>query len=589
MFKQLKHIKERLSGGILKDAWVETKWLYLYSRKYWGFIILYTVVGLLGTAVSLGSSLISRNLVDIITGHQTGRLIQTFCLFIGFSIGSICISQASSYFSNLISLRVNNDMEADIFEKILMTDWESLTAYHTGDLLTRWGSDTSNVSNGILSWLPNLVINIAQFVSSFAVILYYDPTFALISMMSIPVSIVMSHTLLNRMQDNNKRSAAMGAKMSGFNQECFSNIQTLKAFDLIRFFTEKLRTLQKEYLGMRLSFQKLSIHTSVIMSIVGLAVSCCGYGWGIYRVWSGAISFGTMTLFLSLSGTLTGNVNSLISMVPTAFSITTSAGRLMDILEMPREDFSKRDETARFCERHRAAGIGFHISGLDYAYHNGTQVFQDAELEAHPHEIVALVGASGQGKTTMLRILLSLLRPQHGSLCFYAGDDISQQISFSPSTRQLFSYVPQGNTMFSGTVAENLRSVKPDADDSELESALKAACAWDFISALPDGINSKVGERGGGFSEGQAQRLAIARALLRRSPLLLLDEATSALDVAVERQILRNIMQDDTPRTCVITTHRPTALTICHRVYAIQDKKCRILSPSEIDSLIQNF
>lgn len=589
MFKQLKQIKKRLSEGILKDAWAETKWLYLYSKKYWGFIILYTVVGLLGTAVSLGSSLISRNLVDIITGHQTGRLIQTFCLFIGFSIGSICISQASSYFSNLISLRVNNDMEADIFEKILMTDWESLTAYHTGDLLTRWGSDTSNVSNGILSWLPNLVINIAQFASSFAVILYYDPTFALISMMSIPVSIVMSHTLLNRMQDNNKRSAAMGAKMSGFNQECFSNIQTLKAFDLIRFFTEKLRTLQKEYLGMRLSFQKLSIHTSVIMSIVGLAVSCCGYGWGIYRVWSGAITFGTMTLFLSLSGTLTGNINSLISMVPTAFSITTSAGRLMDILEMPREDFSKRDETAHFCERHRAAGIGFHISGLDYAYHNGTQVFEDAELEAHPHEIVALVGASGQGKTTMLRILLSLLRPQHGNLYFYAGDDVSQQIPFSPSTRQMFSYVPQGNTMFSGTVAENLRSVKPDADDSELERALKAACAWDFISALPDGINSKVGERGGGFSEGQAQRLAIARSLLRRSPLLLLDEATSALDVAVERQILRNIMQDDTPRTCIITTHRPTALTICHRVYAIRDKKCQILNPDEINSLIQNF
>jgi ABC-type bacteriocin/lantibiotic exporter with double-glycine peptidase domain len=293
-----------------------------------------------------------------------------------------------------------------------------------------------------------------------------------------------------------------------------------------------------------------------------------------------------MTMFLGLSSQLTGAVNNLVGMVPSWISLTTSAGRLMDILEMPREDYSHKKEALEFLEKHREEGISLVVEGLDYKYHTGTEVFHNAQFEGHPHETIALVGPSGEGKTTMLRLLLALLRPQSGTVRLVSGDD---SIQLDAGSRSLFSYVPQGNTMFSGTIAENLRNVKQDATEEEIIEALKLSCAWDFVSKLPDGIYTQVKERGGGFSEGQAQRLSIARALLRKSPILLLDEASSALDVATERKIIRNIMTDEYPRLCIVTTHRPTVLTMCNRVYEIKNKCLRILSAEEVNKLLRDF
>ena len=585
----LKQIKKRIREGILQDMLRQTRWIYDYARHYWWAMILYTALGLTGTILGLGSSIVSKNLVDIITGHETGELVRTFCMMVGLSVSNIFISQITNYASSWISMKVDADIKADIFSKMLVTDWESITNYHTGDLLTRWSSDASNISNGILNWIPNLIINIFKFISAFAIVIYHDASFAIFTFISVPVSLIISKTLMQRMVNNNKKSAAMSAKMSGFNQETFSNIQTIKAFDALSFYLDRLRELQKEYISMKLEFQRMSIVTSIIMSVTGLVVSYSSYGWGIYRVFSGAISYGTMTLFLSLSGTLTGALNSLISMVPSAISLTTSAGRLMDIIDMPQEDYSLNDEVSVFADTFSENGISLKLSDISYSYHNGTQVFEHADFEAHPHEIIALVGPSGEGKTTMLRLILSLLKPQTGTAVIYADSESEHcELPLTPSARKL-SYVPQGNTMFSGTIAENMRIVKPDATDEEIILALKQACAWEFVTKLPNTINSSMKERGGGFSEGQAQRLSIARAMLRKSPVLLLDEATSALDVATERAVLKNIMKDDYPRTCIVTTHRPTVLSMCRRGYAIREHQCSILSEEEIQEMLENF
>lgn len=576
----------RIRAGRLQEMLRQIKWIYGYARHYWLAMIFYTLLGLTGTVVSLLSSFVSKDLVNIITGYQAGELVKTFAAMIGLGIGSTLMNQISNYASSWIGMRVDSEIKSDIFAKILVTDWESLTQYHTGDLLTRWGSDASNISNGVLNFIPNLIIYLFRFVSALVVVVVNDVSFAVFAFLGMPVSLLLSKTLMRRMVNNNKRSAAMGAEMSGFNQETFSNIQTIKAFDLIPFYTNKLKRLQADYISMRLEFQRMSMGTSLLLSVVSMLVSYAAYGWGIYRVWSGAIDYGTMTLFLSLSGTLTGTLHNLTSLVPSVISLTTSAGRLMDIVEMPQEDHSQDKAAAEFERRHRDEGVSLRLTDVNYAYRGGEAVFAGASIEANPHEIIALVGPSGEGKTTMLRLLLSLISPNEGSICVFSGED---ELEMSPSTRKLFSYVPQGNTMFSGTIAENMRNVKPDATEEEIVEALKMACAWEFVSRLGDGIHAKVGERGGGFSEGQAQRLSIARSLIRKSPILLMDEATSALDVATERTVLKNILRDSYPRTCILTTHRPTVLSMCSRVYAIKDKQCICLVQEQIDEMVRNF
>ena len=586
--EKIRFLWSRVKAGRLKEMKKQTLWIYQYARRYWKAMIFYTLLGMVGVVVSLGGSLVSRDLVNIITGHKTGLVVQTFAIMIGLNVGNAVVNQIAGYASNWISMKVDAEIRADIFEKILVTDWESLTNYHTGDLLTRWGTDASAISSGVLNYVPNLIIYSFRFISAFAVVLYHDATFAFFAFLGMPVSLILSKTLMRRMVNNNQRSAAMNAKMSGFNQEAFSNIQTIKAFSLIDLYVKNLKRLQKEYISMRLEFQRMSIWTGILMTTVGLLVSYASYGWGIYRVWSGAIDYGTMTMFLNLSGSLTNTLSNLVSLVPTAIGITTSAGRLMDIVEMPREDYSGAEDVKCFFERHRESGIGLRMEDISYAYKGGDPVFEHAHIQAYPHEIVALVGPSGEGKTTMLRLLLSLMKTASGNAVILAGDG-SETFEMSPATRSLFSYVPQGNTMFSGTIAENMRNVKPDATDEEIIECLKLACAWEFVEKLPKGLMTELKERGGGLSEGQSQRLSIARALIRRSPILLLDEATSALDVATERRVLHNIMQDTYPRTCIVTTHRPTVLAACTRVYAIRDRQCVVLGPEEVEEMLRTF
>lgn len=585
--KSIKKVIRKIKEGMLQEMYEETKWMYTYAKKYKFQIVFYIFLGVLTTVMGLASSVGSKYLIDAVTGQDSGNiaLIALFIVVMGlFSIG---INAITTMISARINIKVNNEIQAEVYDKILVADWISMKEFHSGDLLNRLNGDVNTVASSILSWIPSLITRSAQFFGILAIILYYDPTMAVIALGSAPVMLIVSKTLMKKMRDYNKRMRQVSSDVMSFNEESFQNIQSIKAFDLVGLFSKRLRDVQQNYKDVFLDYNKFSVYTSSFMSVVGMFVAYACFGWGVYRLWTGHITFGTMTLFVQLSGQLSSSFKSIVSLVPSAISATTSAGRIMEFFKIKDESDLEDDKAKLIQNNTQGKGLSVVLDDVEFSYNENKTVFKHADIVANPGEIVALVGPSGEGKTTMIRLLLGLINTKSGNASIRDINGVSCKIS--SATRRFFAYVPQGNTIFSGTIAENMRMVKQDATDAEIVEALKAACAYDFVNKLPDKINSKVGERGSGFSEGQAQRLSIARALLRKSPILLLDEATSALDVFTERQVLRNIMNMGYARTCIVTTHRPSVLTMCDKVYKIDSGVVCDIDEKEVNMLIRDF
>ena len=482
---------------------------------------------------------------------------------------------------------MSNEIQADVFDQVMCTQWEAMSDYTTGDLLVRAVGDTGSIANSVLTFVPTMVTTIVNFIGAFCIVCYHDPIMALIALAGAPVTVFTSKYRLRKMQDFQRESQQMSSKRMSFNQETFQNIQSIKAFGLINLFSKRMRNIQKDALDLSLRQYRYQSLNNIIMSLTGLIVSYSCYGFAIFRLWQGEISFGTMTLFVSLAGSLSGSFSSVIHLLPTAISTATSAERIMDIIKLPRESYVDSKKAKKIRDIGNEKGAFVKMEDVSFTYKDGRTVYQDVSLEANPGEIVALIGPSGQGKTTTLRMLLGLIECQKGQL--KVGNPDGEKIDVSPASRCLFAYVPQGNTMFYGTIAENLRMVKQEATDQEIEEVLKAAHAWSFVSKLEKGIDTIVGERGNGFSEGQNQRLSIARALLADAPILLLDEATSALDVATERKVLRNIMKKDPHRTIIVTAHRPSVFSMCSRVYKIQDERVEEVDEEGIQRFLEEF
>ncbi len=556
----------KLREGLLQKLLEEWKWIAGYMRRYVPQMLFYVALGVAGTLTGLASSVVSKYLIDAVTGFHTGSIGWIAALYVGMGFFSILTGALSSRLTVKVSTKVHNEIRADIFDRVLLTDWESLAQYHSGDLLNRALGDAGSVAGTVLTFLPNIVTSLVQFIGALLVILYYDPVMALIALSSAPVLLLSSRFLMRKMREFQLESRKISSEVMVFNQESFENIQFIKSFGLIRQFSDRMRALQAKSYAFTLRHNLFSIATSSAMSAVGRVVSYVLYGWGVYRLWQGDITYGTMTLFLQMAGSLSGSFSSLTGVAPQMLSAGTSARRVMDIVELEREhheDDGRAEDLRRAAAGSRAE---VRLEGVSFSYRGGQQVFSGVNLLAAPGEIVALVGPSGEGKTTMLRLLLGLVNVKEGEARVSAG---GITLPISPSTRNLFTYVPQGNMLFTASVAENLRLVRSDASDEDLWAALDAACVADAVRALPDGLASRVGERGHGFSEGQGQRLSIARALLSDAPVLLLDEATSALDITTERKVLRNVLRKNNKRTIILTTHRPSVLDLCTRVYEV--------------------
>ena len=567
----LRKIQKHLREGTFQEVLRETRWIYGHMRSYRRAILTYILLGLAGTTMTMLSALASKELFNSIVkmgsldGYGGRRILTYGGVVVGLAILNILLNALVSYYTSRINMKVSNSLRAEVFELFLHTDWESLHRYHSGDLLSRINTDVTTVANSVLGWVPTLVIQSTRVVASLGVILFYDPTMAVISLLSAPVSMLAAKPFLGKMRLLSAQMRDVSAEMMAFHEETLQNAQSIKAFNLVEVFVSRLYKVQEKYFDTSMSFTHTSVLNSSFLSAVSTVVSYSCLGWGAYRLWSHQIDFGTMILFIQLAGQLSGALSALIKLVPSAIEGTTSARRIMTILELPRENMEDRERVGAMLRRETP--IELELRDLQFSYQERNLVLDSLQLEIKPNELIAIVGPSGSGKTTLFRILLGLLRPTDGTACVHSG---GETVQLSPATRALFSYVPQDNVIFSGTIADTLRLVKPEATDEELYEALRLACAESFVRKLPGGIYCTLKERGSSLSVGQNQRLAIARAILADAPILLLDEVTSALDLETEEQVLANIASMK-HKTCILSTHRPSVLRLCNHIYRIQE------------------
>ena len=555
-------LKQKIGDGSLREMWDETKWMVTYIWRYRFVILIHILLGIVGTCMSLLSSIGMKRLIDSVTGFRYSSVWGDAIFMAGMLVGSAILTAIAGRIAAVINIRVQNGIQAEIYDRMLRTDWESLERFRSGDLLQRLNGDVGTVASGVTSFLPSFVTGCVQFFGSLVIILFYDPIMALIALIGAPLSVLCSRVLLRRMRDYNKRMKSISSEVMSFHDDSFRNLTSIKGFGIMDVFHRRMLALQQRYREAFLDYNRFSVVASLVMSIVGLVISAGCFGWGVYRLWTHAITYGMMTMFLQLTGMLRGAFGSIIGLVPTYISITTSAGRLMAVVELPEEP------GAREAVPGLDGDCGCEMRDVTFRYQDGSNVLEHVDFAVNPGELVALTGPSGEGKTTLIRLLLGLVRPIEGTVTLTTADGEAHPAS--AATRAAFSYVPQGNTVFAGTIAENLRMIAPEATDEEIIRALEIACAWEFVQKLPDGIYSATGELGRGFSEGQAQRIAVARAVLRKAPILLLDEATSALDEDTEQRMLSNLMRDGGIRSCVLITHRPNTAKICTRQYALR-------------------
>ncbi len=583
-FESLNILFSRMRNGTFSEILDDWRWILGYSRRYKGAIAFYTILGIFSTTFGLVSSVAGKYLIDIITGFQTAKLGIMALLMVGSSLFSLLFSSLINRISTKLSISINNDIQADIFDQIIDADWLAISGYSNGDILNRFNSDINTVASNAISWLPTIMIAFYNFIATFLLILHYNWGMAVIALGSAPILLLFSRILLKKQREYGQKTREMSSKLMTFEVETFYNFDTIKSFDITSTYSKKMRQWQEKFKKVSLDYNLFSIQTNALLTILGTGVQFIAFGYCLFLLWRHAITYGTMTLFLQQRSNLSDAFNKMVSIVPSFLNSSISAHRIRELVELKKEVHIKASS-----ELDQVAADGFTVKmeDLNFSYVADKEVLTDSQFLAKPGEIVALVGPSGEGKTTMIRLILGLIHPEKGKAVITASN--GREIELNADTRHLFAYVPQGNTILSGTIAENLRIVKEDATDEELIEVLKLACAWEFVAKMPDGLNSGVGERGRGISEGQAQRIAIARAILKDAPVLLLDEATSALDVQTERMVLKQLVQKRPNKTVIVTTHRPSVLNLCQRVYRVMDTKLTELDEETSARMAMDF
>lgn len=567
----MKKLKDNYPKNKTAEDLSALKWIFSVSKGSWLFVFLYAV---LSAALSFFGILTAYGTKDVVNGatsHNAELLKHGALLLLALLIIQLLLKVFNNNMFERAKAKIEIKIRSRVFESILRKDYNSLSKHHSGDILNRLTSDVQTICDGVTGLVPNIVSLLTKLIASVVIMIGLDPIFALIFLGGGTIVAITTRFFRSYLKNIHKDAQEADGKVRSFFQESVASILVIKVFNAYRQVMNKAYELQNKNYKIRIKRATISIFANTGMQ---MAFSM-GYLFAMVlagvRVYQGIIDIGEMTAILQLVNQIQGPITALAGVLPRFYGIIASAERLIELEDYDDELDIHSDIGDVNDYYSRLKSINF--DNITFKY-NRDLVFDNASIKIEKGDFAAITGISGIGKSTLLKLLLGVIYPESGEITL--DDGVTQRI-VDKTTRNIFSYVPQGNLLLSGTLYENITFMSDGKTQEDIDRAIRISCADEFVSELPEGLDTVIGERGMGLSEGQVQRIAIARAILFDAPILLLDEATSALDEATEERLLRNLRELDN-RTCIIITHKPAALNVCNKEIRIENKKIKILN-----------
>ena len=536
------------------STWQLLAWIWRASQGARVQALMSALIGIVSVVCSLCFVFLSKEIIDIATGVRSGDLMRYGIGMGVLVLAEILLHALNSWIVNTLGVKTQNRLRARLYKQLMQSEWQGKDR-HSGDVLNRLVQDLNTIASVVTSTIPFVIITAVQFIASFCFLYTMDHTLAIVLVLILPFFALLSRFYVRRMRSMTKAVRESDSRIHAVMQESLQHRTVVKALDQTEKMGTKLHRLQERLQGEVIARTRFSVLSRSLVSMGFSLGYLTAFLWGVFRIQGGVITFGVMTAFLQLVGRIQRPLSDFARLIPTLVGALTSAERLMELEEQPLE------EAGDPIVLQSVAGV--RLEDVHFVYSDGNEkVLQGLSADFPPGSMTAILGETGAGKTTLIRLILALVRPTQGRVVLYDG---KREVEASSLTRANLVYVPQGNTLFSATIRDNLLLGNPNATDVDLWRVLHIACA-DFVEQLPDGLDTLCSERGGGLSEGQAQRIAIARSLLRDGSILLLDEATSALDPDTEQRLLQRISSELKGKTLIFITHRPSVLEYCSRV-----------------------